>query len=289
MLRTEEINLKKDPIVQLLFLQLTLFLAFQLLAFIGMLWQGPQGVNIKMEVVRLFAMPYDLGTLAWKPWTLFTSLISHEAFFHFLFNGLFLFFIGRMYLMLVDSRSVWPLFICSGLAGNMLSLLLMQSPGMQPYMGDGMLLGSSGALMGMMMTLARIHPNLPVRLLFFGEVKLKFVALAYLLLNVLMLGSSSNLGGTLAHLGGASLGLWYGWRRSQGQDPLNWMYFGLSRRKGTQMKVSFRKPESDEAFRSRKAEQEFSLDELLDKVHRKGLDSLSKKERQLLDKYSGNS
>ena len=77
MLRTEEINLKKDPIVQLLFLQLTLFLAFQLLAFIGMLWQGPQGVNIKMEVVRLFAMPYDLGTLAWKPWTLFTSLISH--------------------------------------------------------------------------------------------------------------------------------------------------------------------------------------------------------------------
>jgi hypothetical protein len=33
----------------------------------------------------------------------------------------------------------------------------------------------------------------------------------------------------------------------------------------------------------------FSLDELLDKVHRRGLDSLSKKERQLLDKYSRNS
>lgn len=228
MFKTEDISIKKDPIAQLLLLQLTLFLAFQLLAFIGILWQGPEGTSLKSDVVRLFAMPYNLGALAWKPWTLFTSIFSHEAFFHFLFNGLFLFFIGRMYLMLVDYRSVWPLFIATGLAGNLLSLLLMQSPGMKNYMGNGLLLGSSGALMGLMMTLARLNPNLPVRLFLFGEVKLKFVALAYLLLNVLMLGRVSNLGGTLAHLGGAALGLWYGWRRSLGQDPLRRAYLNRS-------------------------------------------------------------
>ena len=55
------------------------------------------------------------------------------------------------------------------------------------------------------------------------------------------------------------------------------------------MNVSFRRAESDEAYRSRKVQQEASLDELLDKVHRKGLASLSKKERQLLDAYSKNS
>jgi len=289
MVKIDELNIKRDPIAQLLLVQLTLFLAFQLLAFIGMLWQGPEGASIKIEVVRLFAMPYDLGTLAWKPWTIFTSLISHEAFFHFLFNGLFLFFMGRMYLMLVDSRSVWPLFICSGLAGNLLSLLLMQSPGMKSYMGDGMLLGSSGALMGMMMTLARLNPNVPVRLFLLGEVRFKFVALGYLLLTILMLGSRSNLGGTLAHLGGAGMGLWYGWRRSLGQDPLRWAYFAGNSNGESHMRVSFRKPQSDDAYRSRKASQEASLDELLEKVHRKGLSSLSKKERQLLDKYSKNS
>ena len=289
MFKTEDISIKKDPIAQLLLLQLTLFLAFQLLAFIGILWQGPEGTSLKSDVVRLFAMPYNLGALAWKPWTLFTSIFSHEAFFHFLFNGLFLFFIGRMYLMLVDYRSVWPLFIATGLAGNLLSLLLMQSPGMKNYMGNGLLLGSSGALMGLMMTLARLNPNLPVRLFLFGEVKLKFVALAYLLLNVLMLGRVSNLGGTLAHLGGAALGLWYGWRRSLGQDPLRRAYLNRSSKTKSFMSVSFRRPLTDDDYRSRKVEKEASLDELLDKVHRKGLSSLSKKERQLLDNYSKNS
>ena len=289
MFRTEEINIKKDPIAQLLLVQLTLFLAFQMLAFIGILWQGPEETSLKSEVVRLLAMPYDLGALVWKPWTLFTSVFSHEGFFHFLFNGLFLFFIGRMYVMMVDYRSVWPLFIAAGLAGNVLSLLLMQSPGMQGYIGSGFLLGSSGALMGMMMTLARLNPNLPVRLFLFGEVKLKFVALGYLVLNMLMLGNSSNLGGTLAHLGGAALGLWYGWRRGVGHDPLRWLYFNTNSRAEPYMKVSFRKPESDDAYRNRRVEHQASLDELLDKVHRKGLSSLSKKERQLLDKYSKNS
>lgn len=289
MFKAEEINVKKDPIAQLLLVQLTVFLAFQLLAFIGILWQGPEGASLKLGLVRWLAMPYGLGSLLWKPWTLFTSVFSHEGFFHFLFNGIFLFFIGRMYLMLVDYRSVWPLFTAAGLTGNLFSLALMQSPGMQEYVGNGFLLGSSGALMGMMMTLARLNPNLPVRMFLFGEVKLKFIALAYLLLNILMLGSSSNLGGTLAHLGGAGFGLWYGWRRSMGQDPLRWLSFWGNKNGGRHMNVSFRRAESDEAYRSRKVQQEASLDELLDKVHRKGLASLSKKERQLLDAYSKNS
>lgn len=286
MLNTSEFDIKKDPILQLLAIQLMLFLAFQMLAFIGLLWKGPEGLLIKTEVVQWFALPYNASSLIWKPWTIVTSILAHEGFFHFLFNGLFLFFIGRMYLMMVDSISVFPLFFAAGLGGNVLSWTLMQSPGMQSFMGTGMLLGSSGALLGLMVALARIQPELPIRLFLFGQVKLKFVALAYLVLNILMLGSASNLGGTLAHLGGAAVGLWYGWKRSQGADPFRIFY---RKRAESHLHVSFRKPISDEAFLSQKQKQQATLDELLEKVHRKGLSSLSKSERKLLDEYSKNS
>jgi hypothetical protein len=55
------------------------------------------------------------------------------------------------------------------------------------------------------------------------------------------------------------------------------------------LQVSFRKPISDEVFLSQKQKQQATLDELLEKVHRKGLSSLSKSERKLLDEYSKNS
>lgn len=286
MLNSPEFDVKKDPILQLLAVQLILFLAFQILAFIGMLWKGPDGVLLKLEAVQWFAMPYNASGLLWKPWTIFTSILTHEGFFHFLFNSLFLFFIGRMYLMMVDSISVFPLFFLAGLGGNVLSWTLMQSPGMHSFVGNALLLGSSGALLGLMVTLARIHPQLPIRLFLLGQVKLKFVAMGYLIFNILMLGSASNLGGTLAHLGGAAVGLWYGWKRSQGVDPFQLFY---RKRTKSHLQVSFRKPISDEYYLSQKQQQQSSLDELLEKVHRKGLSSLSKKERKLLDDYSKNS
>jgi hypothetical protein len=54
------------------------------------------------------------------------------------------------------------------------------------------------------------------------------------------------------------------------------------------MVVKYGRPLSDDEYNTMRQEKEITLDELLDKINQRGIKSLSKKERQLLDRYSKN-
>ncbi len=69
-------------------------------------------------------------------------------------------------------------------------------------------IGSSGAVMAIVVATATLMPNYSIRLLFFGDVKLKYLALAYVVLDIIGV-ASVNAGGSFAHLGGALLGFSY--------------------------------------------------------------------------------
>jgi len=56
--------------------------------------------------------------------------------------------------------------------------------------------------------------------------------------------------------------------------------------KKPRMKVVYGRALSDDQYNTLKKEKEATLDELLEKISTKGIKSLSKREKELLDKYS---
>lgn len=283
----------RSPVMQLLVVNLGLFLAGNLAFFVVLLFQGAEGASALRNILSdWLAMPYNLEAFAFRPWTLLTAAFFHQGFFHFLFNMVFLYFLGGLLQTLHGASKIWPLYLLGGILGNIFSFLIFQAPGTQAMFGASSLLGASGALMAFMFAAARLYPNMQVQLLLFGAVRLKYIAIFYFLLNVLMLGSASNLGGTLAHLGGGLAGLLYAWQFQKGKDwlarPARWYekISGQKEQAPVMMKVQYGRTLSDYEYREIKAEREATLDELLDKINEKGFNSLNRKEKALLQKYS---
>src|SRR5690554_402138 len=61
------------------------------------------------------AMPASLGDLLYKPWTFITYMFTQREFFHMLFNMLWLFWLGKIFLEFLNKRQ----FIFTYLAGGL--------------------------------------------------------------------------------------------------------------------------------------------------------------------------
>ena len=78
-----------------------------------------------------------------------------------------------------------------------------------PYFEDAIyssyLLGASASVLAIVMATAVREPEYPVQFMFIGTVRLKYVALFMVALDLLFM-TSGNAGGHIAHLGGALAG-----------------------------------------------------------------------------------
>lgn len=66
-----------------------------------------------------------------------------------------------------------------------------------------MALGASAGIMSIVVAAGTIAPDYSFRLLFIGDVKLKFIVLALLIIDLISITSNTNTGGHFSHLGGA--------------------------------------------------------------------------------------
>ena len=149
------------------------------------------------------------------------------------------------------------------------------------------IIGSSAAVMAIVVAAATLVPNYTIRLLLFGEVKLKYLALAYVLLDIIG-STSANAGGSFAHLGGAIFGFLYIKMLQNGQD---WSIIFKKKPKLKVVKNDQRSNRNEDTSRRpvRKSESFFDqreVDAILDKISKTGYDKLSKEEKETLFKAS---
>lgn len=140
------------------------------------------------------------------PWQLITSMFFHVEFGHFLVNAIVLLFFGTELERRVGGKNYIKIFLLSGLAGNIgyLAFSLMSGS----YAGA---LGSSGAIYGIMGTLAIIAPEIRVLFFFFIPMSIRVALVIFALYDLLMLPLSSISGvAHIAHLSGLLVGLYYG-------------------------------------------------------------------------------
>ena len=233
----------------------------------------------------------NLGVLLRKPWGLFTYMFAHLNIFHIFFNMLNLYWFGNLFRDFLGNKRVLPLYLLGGLTGGLLYILSFNL--LYPAEVDTTMLGASASVMCLLVGCATLMPNYEIGLLLLGSIRLKWLAIAIIALDLISIPSQGNLGGIIAHVGGAALGFVYIRLLKNGTDlcqPLMWVFDALS---GT----SASKSKPKRPFKPKKSplkvvkknldeNKQLRLDQLLDKINENGISSLSPEEKAWLDKHS---
>lgn len=205
-------------------------------------------------------------------WTLGTYMFVHVDLLHLVSNMLWLWFLGRVFCELIGSKRMFTVYILGGLAGGIMYLI---TSSLVSTVQHSYLLGASGAVMAIVVAVAAASPD--YRIFPFGiPMKLKWLALISVALTTLI-DISDNTGGKAAHLGGAIFGLIYGYTLRKG-NPFTDIFKPKSKLRVAHSRVS------DEEYVASKSSARKRVDEILDKISRAGYDSLTREEKDFLQK-----
>ncbi len=250
-------------------------------------------------VIRWFAVPANLETLASKPFTLFTYMFLHFDFLHILFNMLWLFWFGQIFLQYLNKRQLLFTYFTGGIAGAILYILSYNIfPVFQGSISDSVALGASASVLAIVVAISFYVPNYTIYLLLLGPVKIKYIAMLSLVVDFFMI-KSDNAGGHIAHLGGAMWGFLFIYIfKFGGYDPSiifrNISIKRIARMFESRKKRRFKKiytsgrPLTDEEYNYQRADKQRMIDEILDKIKRSGYESLTRAEKDFLFKTSNN-
>ncbi|WP_298555270.1 rhomboid family intramembrane serine protease [uncultured Algibacter sp.] len=243
-----------------------------------------------------FELPSDFSSFIAKPWSIFTYAFLHYDIWHIVFNMLWLYFLGRMFLNLFSPKMALNIYFLGAISGGLL-FMLCYSLFPSVFGGHSKLLGASAAVRALLVFLCAYMPNQEVRFFTFN-LKLWYVGAVIVVLDVVGIFSgirepvTGNAGGNLAHLGGAILGYVYAKQLVKGRDigkgfgslidsivnifklskkgPLKTVHKNKSK-VGGYTKADF------SAFNNQK-----KVDVILDKISKSGYDSLTSEEKEFL-------
>ncbi len=268
-------------------------------------------IRLLIIILRLFMkevpfleyieMPSSLTLLAHRPWTIITYMFVHFDFLHILFNMLWLYWFGKIFLQFFSGRQLGGLYVLGGIAGAMLFLITYNSfPFLKQFADNSFLAGSSASVMAIVFAVSFYQKNYEINLLLIGRVKLIYLAIGVLLLDIIAI-TSENAGGHIAHIGGALLGILFAIQYQKGKDITGFMnkiidrFVNFITRKPTfktyRTNESFSqnkkqnksdRPKTDDEYLRRKNEENRIIDEILDKLKRSGYESLSAEEKKKL-------
>jgi membrane associated rhomboid family serine protease len=254
-------------------------IVFLVLGLLRLEWLFTKNVFISEWLKVQLSVPGYYGDALVKPWTLLTYMFTHDGLFHFIFNMLVLYWFGRIFEDFLNKKQFTFTYVAGGLFGALLYLAFYSIfPAFEDARYNSVLLGASGSVLAITVAIATLLPDYSIRLLLFGDVRLKFLALAIVLINIIGM-SGGNAGGSIAHLGGALLGFIFIKQLQAGND---WSKIFRSRRKLKVVKTSGSRTTVNS---SRVPEQEL-IDQILDKISQSGYESLTKQEKEQLFKAS---
>ena len=246
-----------------------------------------------------FELPSSFNDFIVQPWTIVTYAFVHYDFWHFLFNMLWLYFIGKMFLNLFNPKLGLNVYFLGAIVGGLLFLVGYNVlPDLFP--NSARLVGASAAVRALLIFLCAYLPNQEVRFFTFN-IKLWYIGAAIVIFDILGVVAGikdpilGNAGGNLAHLGGALLGYFYAKQLLKGQDigkgfekimdSLSSLFKNVSK---SNLKTVHRKKSGKVAGYTKAEFNEFNkqkkIDLILDKISKSGYDSLTAEEKEFLFK-----
>jgi membrane associated rhomboid family serine protease len=244
-----------------------------------------------------FAVPAAPFSVLVRPWTIITHMFTHLQFWHLFWNMVWLYFMGSMFSDRLGDRKLLSTYLLGGFSGFLAYFLIFNL--FSALSTNGIALGASAAVMAVVACIAAYQPNSKIMLLGVWPLPLWVLAVGFVLKEVIDLQSGENLGGHLAHLGGAAFGFIQGRGLALGQDYflkfeqfLDRVFNAVKPGKNTRMKVVRPKKKApknprgmtDEEYNQQKYTNQEQVNRILDKISKSGYDSLSKFEKDFLSR-----
>jgi rhomboid family protein len=288
-------NRPDNGLIQIILINLVVYVV---LIFLRVILTFSGGVDTYNAFMQWLMLPASVPEFLIKPWTLITYFFLHERFFHILFNMLFLYWFGRIIKEFLGGSKVVSLYVLGGIAGGIFYILIYNTiPFFSERIDSSMMLGASAGVFAVVVGAATFMPNYTMFLMFIGPVRIKYIALFYVVLAFAQ-STGQNAGGELAHLGGAAMGFVYIKQLQQGTDWGKWIHWFLSfiksffssqpkvkvtyRKSAKSKSAAFGKSTSSTKSQGQGSASQEEIDAILDKISQSGYESLSKEEKQKL-------
>lgn len=288
----KKIFFSKSVMSRLLLINTVVFVTVTLVN--ALLWlMGYKGVS---PIVTWFSVPSDINELLIKPWAIFTYMFLHEGFFHLLVNMIMLYFGSVLFLEYLSQKKLLLTYLLGGLTGALFFIIAFNVfPAFVSIKQGAYALGASASVLAIFIAIATYVPDYVVHLFLFGRVKMKYIAIVFVAIDLLSI-QSNNPGGHIAHLGGALWGFVYALMLRKGNnifkifEHFKMPSFGRRARykKFDTSRPSSGRPMNDEEYSKKRAATQHEVDRILDKIARSGYASLTKAEKDLLFRSSKN-
>jgi membrane associated rhomboid family serine protease len=242
--------------------------------------------NFVEPIIReYFAAPTFLPKLLFRFWTPFTYMFFHDGLLHILFNMLWLYWIGKILEEFINGKKFTFIFLGGGIAGALFYIICYNLfPAFSNSAEFSSIVGASAGVTAVVVATAVLLPDFTISLLLIGPVKLKWLAVAYVIFDIISL-IGPNAGGHLSHLGGGIFGFFFIKSLQGGTDwskPFENLFKPQSK-----LKVVSKNPGSA-SLPKNKAPNQGEVDEILDKISKTGYDKLTNREKEILFKASKN-
>ena len=243
------------------------------------------------EIIDLLALPAESKKILSKPWTIITYMFVHNGFIHLIFNLIWLYFGGTIFLKYLSNKQIVSTYILGGLSGGLFYILAFNYfPVFESVLAQSIAVGSSASVLAILIAIAAYVPNYTVNLTFIGRVKLKHIAIVSIVLDLILI-PQGNAGGHIAHLGGAFYGFYFSRQLLKGKDTSRWfnhlMDYLVNLFKQTKpLKTAYKRPMTDEQWRENKSNDQDKINNILEKISKSGYESLNKEEKETLFKAS---
>lgn len=264
-------------------------------------------------VYQHLALNPSLPGILIQPWQLITYSFLHLepgfwGLIHIGFNMLWLYWIGKEYEELHGAHRLFSAYIFGSLGGGLLTVILhVVFPGVGAF--GGIVHGASASVLGVITTVAVLYPYKSIALIFIGTVRLIYLVIGYLALNLLFL-SGGNMS-VSAHLGGALFGYILAKTEGSGVSMSGWARmifpgaarhrtasrYGAQRQQGMMERIgqwfSAKSPEESsrparvhpmhDTVRAEDGKEDGDeIDRILDKISEGGYESLTEEEKRTL-------
>ncbi len=227
-----------------------------------------------------------------------TSGFLHVNWTHLVFNMLALYFFSSGLEQFIGGINYLVIYLAGLIGGNLLTLLLHKKDGGYSSVG------ASGAIAGIIFTSIALMPGMKIGLLFLPiSIPAWLFGLIYMLYSIYGIRSKSDNIGHDAHLGGALVGMAVGLLMYPDAIAYNFVtiliitvpaiifLFIIIRHPSYLMvdNLYFKNQQhlnQDDKYNIRKKARQQEIDEILEKIHNKGINSLTKKEKMMLEEFS---
>jgi len=252
---------------KLIYLNVGIFLLYNILSVISSLFILDVGPSLEKLI-----LPSNTSTLIKQPWSIISYMFFHKTFIHLLFNMIWLHFAGKLFLDYFNEKQFFSTYILGGICGGILFVLSFNYlPAFEIANQNAKAMGASASVLAIMFAISTHIPNYRIQIPFIGMIKIKYLAIALIILDVISI-PKGNAGGHIAHIGGALFGYIYAKQLNKGIDISKNLYQLINI---VSLKNIFKK-------QNKTKKNQTKIDTILEKISKSGYSSLNKQEKEIL-------